>query len=339
MSYTNCSKCHEPVPVNGRHLTCASCSDAFHLGKSCAGVSDRTFKAMSSVKRELWCCHKCRHSSDKSSSGSTEAVSQSEPTSFSSQLMMVNDKLDQLLSLKSSVDTLLKLPAKVEELLTVKVAVEAVERSITEVLDSIAFQSAQYDSLLKKVSDNEATVAKLQTEVGSLKSSLSSQSQEIQLLRAELNNSEQFSRQSNLEIHGFPCSPNENLPSALGDIAQKIGIREFKTSEIDTVHRLPSTRGATPVILVRFRAVQTRERWLSSRRLLGPLAREKVLPVLYFNENLTRANKELFWRARSKGNEKHYKYVWVKNAKIYAKKTESTPVVRINCVSDLELIV
>lgn len=64
--------------------------------------------------------------------------------------MMVNDKLDQLLSLKSSVDALLKLPAKVEELLTVKVAVEAVEMSITEVLDSIAFQSAQYDSLLKK---------------------------------------------------------------------------------------------------------------------------------------------------------------------------------------------
>ena len=85
--------------------------------------------------------------------------------------------------------------------------------------------------------------------------------------------------------------------------------------------------------------MQTRERWLSSRRLLGPLAREKVLPRLFFNENLTRANKELFWRARSKGNEKQYKYVWVKNAKIYAKKTESTPVLRINCVSDLGLIV
>ncbi|KAG0437251.1 hypothetical protein HPB47_017531 [Ixodes persulcatus] len=178
-----------------------------------------------------------------------EAVPQSESASFSSQLTIVNNKLDQLLSLKGSVDTLLQLPAKVEELLAVKFAVQAVEKSITEVLDSIAFQSAQYDSLLKKVSDNESTVTKLQTEVGNLKSSLSAQSQEIKLLRAELNNSEQFSRQPNLEIHGFPCSPNENLPSVLGDIAQKIGIPEFQTSEIHTVHRLPSTRGATPVIL------------------------------------------------------------------------------------------
>lgn len=182
-------------------------------------------------------------------------------------------------------------------------------------------------------------MTKLQTEIGFLKSSPSAQSQEIQLLPVQLNNSEQFSRRSNLEIHGFPSSTNKNLPSVLGYIAQKIGLAEFQTSEIDTVHRLPSTRGATPVILVRFRAVQTTARWLSSRRLLGPLVREKVLPRPIFNENLARANKELYWRARSKRYEKQYKYVWDKNAKIYAKKSESSPVVRINCVSDLQLIV
>lgn len=290
---------------------------------------------MSSAKREQWLCHLCRSSVTKPTEESLDD-SQMEPSSLSAQLEAVNEKIDVL---KSSVDSLSQLPAKLDELLAVKSAVGAMEQSVHQVLESISFFSAQYDTLLKRVTESEATVAQLQSEVGSLKSSLSTQSEEIQRLQSEHNNSEQFGRRCNLEIHGLPCTIHENLPTVLGDIARSIGISDFHPSQIDAVHRLPSPRGAIPIILVRFRAVSTRDVWMRSRSSLGPLSREQRLPRLYFNEHLTPANKELFWKARLKGKEKQYRFVWVKNAKIYAKKTEDAPLVRINCVNDLELIV
>lgn len=277
---------------------------------------------MSEVKRKQWSCHLCRAAANESVRESLEADSQIEYPSFSAQLAEVSKKVDLLLSLKGSVDSLVQLPAKVDEL-----------------VKSMDFFSKQYDSLLKHVAANDVVIKELKSEVGSLKTSLSAQSDEIQRLRSELNSSEQYSRRSNLEIHGLPCNPNENLPSMLVDIAEKVGISEFRSSEVDAVHRLPSPRGAIPAVLVRFRAASTRDHWLSCRASLGPLARERKLPRLFFNENLTQANRELFWKARSKGKEKQYRYVWVKNANIYAKKTEGAPLVRISCTSDLELIV
>lgn len=339
MAPTNCSKCHEPVTLDGRYLTCASCAKGYHLGKSCAGVSANTFKSMSEAKREQWSCQLCRTSVNESAGEILEADSQTKSASFLAQLAEVNKKMDLLLSLKRSVDSLVQLPAKVDELLSLKSAVHTMERSIDDVVKSMDFFSKQYDSLLKHVSANDAVIKELKSEVGSLKSSLSVQSDEIQRLRSELNNSEQYSRRSNLEIHGLPCNPNEDLPSMLADIAEKAGISEFRSSEVDAVHRLPPSRGAIPVVLVRFRAAITRDRWLSRRASLGPLARERKLPRLFFNENLTPTNRELFWKARSKGKEKQYRFVWVKNANIYAKKTEGAPLVRVNCISDLELIV
>lgn len=339
MPPTNCSKCHELVTLDGRYLTCASCARSYHLGKSCAGVSASTFKSMSEAKRGQWSCQLCRASVSESVEESLEADSQSDSPSFSAQLAEVNKKIDLLLSLKSSVDSLVQLPAKVDELLSLKSAVHTMEKSVNDVVKSVDFFSKQYDSLLKHVTANDAVIKELKSEVGSLKSSLSVQSDEIQRLRSELNNSEQYSRRSNLEIHGLPCNPNEDLPSMLVDIAEKVGISEFRSSEVDAVHRLPSSRGTIPVVLVRFRAVTTRDRWLSCRTSLGALARERKLPRLFFNENLTQTNSELFWKARSKGKEKQYRYVWVRNANIYAKKTEGAPLVRVNCISDLELIV
>lgn len=338
MASNNCSKCHEPLPVDGRYLICAGCENSYHLGKSCAGVAASTFNSMSSAKREQWLCHLCRTSVTKSTGGSLEADSHIESTSFAAQLAEVNKKIDLLLSLKSSVDSLAQLPAKVDELLTVKSAVDAMEQSVNEVLKSVAFCSAQYDTLLKQVAEQDATVGELQTEVNSLKSSMSIQSEEIQRLRSELNNSEQFSRRCNLEIHGLPCRPNEDLPVELDDIAQKLGISDFHPSEVEAVHRLPSSRDSIPITLVRFRSARARDRWLSLRSSLGTLAREQKLPKLFFNENLTQTNKDLFWKARAKSKVKQYRYVWVKNAKIYAKKAEGAPLIRITCVSDLERI-
>lgn len=57
---------------------------------------------------------------------------------------------------------------------------------------------------------------------------------------------------------------------------------------------------------------------------------------MYLNENLTQATKELFWKTRSKGKENNDKFVWVSNAKIFARKEYGGPVIRIASLTDID---
>lgn len=70
----------------------------------------------------------------------------------------------------------------------------------------------------------------------------------------------------------------------------------------------------------------------------------KVMPAysprLYFNENLTRTSRKPFRKTRARGKEMQYKFVWAKNARIFAKMSVGSPVVRISCVEqDIEKMV
>lgn len=141
-----------------------------------------------------------------------------------------------------------------------------------------------------------------------------------------------------MEIHGLPYSSTENLTDSLRDLAGKLGIVGFQSSDILTIHRLPTRRDMVPAVLVRFVSVCAKEPWMASRRKLRSLPELSFPSKLFFNDNLTWINKELFWMARSRGRENGFKFVWTKNGKVLAKKVEGSPVVTINSVSDLDAI-
>ncbi|XP_064475427.1 uncharacterized protein K02A2.6-like [Ornithodoros turicata] len=52
-----------------------------------------------------------------------------------------------------------------------------------------------------------------------------------------------------------------------------------------------------------------------------------------------RRYRELFWKARSKAKESHYRFIWVKNGRIFVRKAEGEMVIRIANAADLENIV
>lgn len=54
------------------------------------------------------------------------------------------------------------------------------------------------------------------------------------------------------------------------------------------------------------------------------------------SEKPTRMNKELFWKARSKGKDWAYNCVWVKRGKIYARKSDDSLVVNVISAHDLD---
>lgn len=59
---------------------------------------------------------------------------------------------------------------------------------------------------------------------------------------------------------------------------------------------------------------------------------------IYINDQLTQNNRRLLWLTKNKAKEANWKYVWVRNGEIHARKIEKSQVVNISTENDLEMI-
>lgn len=57
------------------------------------------------------------------------------------------------------------------------------------------------------------------------------------------------------------------------------------------------------------------------------------------NDALTAYYKDQLWKARERGKDKGYKFIWTKNSKILVKKDENPRVLKIDIEKDLNKIV
>ncbi|KAM7295532.1 hypothetical protein ISCGN_025032 [Ixodes scapularis] len=210
-----CAQCKEKIMNDGRHMSCADCGALYHLGKLCSGIADSTFKTMGAGKRKAWRCRVCRQQQSGDGSRSEADLSQCASPVTTEHFQSLEARLECLTLLKANVDTLLELPTQMNQMLTLKPVVESLKSVVTEVQESIAFLSAKYVSVLSTATNNAAAINELCSETTSLKTVVTEQSQIIEHLQEELNDSEQYSRLSNIEIHGLPQSPTENLVSVV----------------------------------------------------------------------------------------------------------------------------
>lgn len=332
---TDCIVCFKSVPTDGCFMKCVSCNHAYHLEK-CSGVAPATFKSMGNAKREKWNCRTCRNRESRLSvGGSCDSGTPANDDTVSSQLADISAKLELLFSLKANVDRLCDLPAKVDDLLSLKTSMDAMRETICALQASME----KYESIVALVTENDKEVKLLRTEVERLQGTVSGQTELIENLQTNINATEQYSRRCNLEIHGVPVSTDEDLSVTLNGLASKLNLAIPTPAEVVACHRLRSRRDGAPPILVQFASVSVKEHWMKARKNLVRLVRSQGEPKIYFNDNLTSTNKDLFWRARTRGKEKSYRFVWVKNGTIFAKKDENATLVRVSSARDLEKII
>lgn len=75
-------------------------------------------------------------------------------------------------------------------------------------------------------------------------------------------------------------------------------------------------------MVVRFTSKEVRDRWLAAGSKLRASTNSSDHTPLYFSENLTRSNRELFVASRAVPKEHNVQFVWVKNGRIYIRKKE-----------------
>lgn len=327
----DCIACHIALPDDGRFMTCAECGLSYHLGQTCSGIASNTFTTMGQSKRDAWACKTCR--ANKKRAGSQ---SRSDPT-LVSEVTTADNPL--LLEIMKKVDSLPQLHEKIDSLLSMKAEVVKLTETVQELEKAVTVLSKDYNEVVKDLKESQKTVKANEAELSALKATVQAQAFELQRIREEQNAADQYSRNANLEIHGLPTQPNENLQDALNDLAEKLELPNFSPDDVTAVHRIPSKRGDIPTVLVRFKSASAKERWSEVRKKLRALHDSGKLPKLFFNDNLTKMNRELFWCARTAAKAKGYKFAWVKAGKIYVKKDETAALIRVNRQADVDKIV
>lgn len=214
-----------------------------------------------------------------------------------------------------------------------------IKAEISTLHNSLQFISDNYDRITKKV-DNLETKIKL---LDSVKSDFSDMKRVVSSLESDLNNKEQWARRSNIEIIGVPETKNENLLNIITKISCAANINTLTESDIDFVTRVtPKQNNSNKPrpIIVRFLARYKKDNFLARVRekslICGDIGYNGNNNRVYFNDHLTSFNKTLLRKTKDLAKEKNYRFVWVKNCSVMARKNDTSPVLHIHSESDLK---
>ncbi|KAH9385068.1 hypothetical protein HPB48_027122 [Haemaphysalis longicornis] len=194
--------------------------------------------------------------------------------------------------------------------------------------DSVKYCSDTCDEVTRTNKDVQA----MMKEIKELTASNRALKEENHRLTQRVEELEQYGRSNNLEVKGVPDDQD----------AQEIILKMSEiVREPDVCHRVPTAKQNESNIIVRFVRREKRNSFLSKAKKMRITTTElgcTVQAPVYVNEHLTRQSKQLLGAAAAKKKQAGWKYAWVKDGKIFARREDKTPILRIRALSDVDKI-
>ena len=103
--------------------------------------------------------------------------------------------------------------------------------------ESITFLIKEYDDFILKIKSLEEKNTRLAEENVCLKAELQNATNNLKIIKQELNNAEKYSRRDCIEIKGIPIQRNEVCNEVVKKVGNLIGI-EVKDQDISVIHCL-----------------------------------------------------------------------------------------------------
>ncbi|XP_077492078.1 uncharacterized protein LOC144102789 [Amblyomma americanum] len=210
-------------------------------------------------------------------------------------------------------------------------------KEVEELKQSMTFMNDSFEAFRMTGEELEA----LKKEHAALKLEKDELAQTLAKTQKELIELKQYSRLSNVEIKGIPETEDESLVEVVQKIGEKIGM-DVETTDIDVVHRVPTKEKTKKNVIVKFASRAARDKFLQSARKKRLSANDigfsETTPV-YLNEHLCPEYKALLGMAIARKKANNWKFVWVSNSKILARKAENSTVIHIATRDDLSKIV
>lgn len=206
---------------------------------------------------------------------------------------------------------------------------------------------SELNSVQKMANRNAGNIETLEAKVTENAKNSVSQSELIELrsqvddLRAELRQQQQYDRLLNLEINGLPETKNEDLYEIFLKIAAHVGV-SLEKGDILHAHRVQSREKTDrpKSIIVKMRTRLIKGNIIAGlRKTKGVTTLDISMPgdklSIFVNDHLTVSNKILHKQCRERAEKMKYQYVWTKNCKIFARKHEQAPLILIKDEADL----
>jgi len=233
---------------------------------------------------------------------------------------------------------------------------EAIRREFNNKLDELVDKYSGMDANYKSLSESyDKLNMTLETfkhqldaqncEIAELKKEKKDITDELNAIKQDLADLQQYTRRNNIEVHGVPVTPKEDVYAVVEAIAGAIGV-EYNRRDISIAHRLGSSRKDGPSgIVIACVSRTTKNAWIAAarrrKRMSGsPLCARDLsssLPEtpIYINEHLTAANKQLLGAARAAKRSGAISFAWPSDGKILVRQHADSNVIRITQVSDL----
>lgn len=160
---------------------------------------------------------------------------------------------------------------------------------------------------------------------------------------------EQRSRISNIEVVGMPTTVKENTDAIILKISELTGAKLVQ-EDIIISHRVPSFGDKQiPNIVCQLKDRKVKNQFLKcvkqytkdnnklmdSTMFVGVDRKLQKATNIFVNEHLTKENKNLLTAVKRRKDEVQWKYVWVRDGNIFARKTDTSDVIKVDQMSDV----
>ncbi|XP_046670937.1 uncharacterized protein LOC124360946 [Homalodisca vitripennis] len=212
------------------------------------------------------------------------------------------------------------------------------EKSFNKACESMDSQLIENTKALKAQQEQNEKLYQL---IESITSENKELKKKVRALEDRLENIEQYSRSNCVEIQGIPVTSNEDVLTIVKDVGKALDLTVSDTM-VDACHRLGAKQSGNnpPGIIVKFVRRLDKEEFLQRRRVKRTLSTRHIGATddrpIYVNESLSPARRALYALARKYQREKNFKFLWVRNGKIFLRKEEKAPVRVITREEDLD---
>ncbi|CAG4991358.1 unnamed protein product [Colias eurytheme] len=306
---------------------CNKCSVTYH--KQCCNVSPDT------RINAKWVCHKCK---PKNTAKALDNIT--------TQDQDIDEFQDANPSRSDS-------PSLTHEIKLLRTELSSFRLEMSKLSALVSSFGTRLDNVEERVSQLEAINTNAVHEHEQIQQHIES----IDILKKQLNESEQERLLNDIEITNVPEVNGENLLHVAITLAQKIGLT-LDERDIANVHRRGIRRRAevespgsasdervhARPIVVRLTRRHLRDELLHAARVrrgadtantgVGGAPRR-----FYVNEHLTYTNRNLFYSAREKlGRSNNWRFVWTRGGRIFARRDNKSKVVYITCEKDIDKV-
>lgn len=352
-----CSQCSSKIKT-ANFVRCFNCDRSFHFSPCCS-LSESSYKSMGLPKKTEWKCHICNPRAkspnnvyvfvNNSENETPQIQEKNTEQQMQSKQQRDGDDNEETASKRfknnttttttSSNEEILKQNKDISDLksgmIEMQNCIKQLTINITTTTTNITNLTMFSGEIKEHIADINRNVAIITTQIQELQLKDQQKSEKIKELTERIEKMEQKSLERNIEI-GNITNENIEVIEVLRQISESVGV-PINNTDINKAYKIKRKNK----ISVEFVSLNKK------REVMDKIKRHRVeikIPgqenntMYYVNDELTAHNKHLLWLTKIKAKESNWKYVWVKNGNIYARKNENSPFTIIRNTSDIENI-